>query len=165
MSAEENKDNNSSQSHIHIFGEEIDSRRFGGSSKWDERDKWREERECHKEEWRNNHPHHHGSMLWGLLILLVGVILLLNGFGLISHAFWVALVPFWPVILIIWGLDILLGRTSVGRILVALVAIALCVVVIVYGLAKVDPVVANSLPPSVNSLIMQPQQIQININK
>lgn len=97
--------------------------------------------------------------------MLVGVILLLNGFGLISHAFWVALVPFWPVILIIWGLDILLGRTSVGRILVALVAIALCVVVIVYGLAKVDPVVANSLPPSVNSLIMQPQQIQININK
>ncbi len=161
MINEENKDKNTSRTHVHIFGKEV--RPYTGKDGAKEKEGHAEheghrgERGYYKKEWRWEHRRRHGGMFWGLLVLLIGIILLLNGIGLISHQFWAAILPFWPVILIIWGLDILLGGHSLGRILTALIAVAICVAVIIYGLARINPAAANSLPSNVSSIIYSSQ--------
>jgi hypothetical protein len=59
-----------------------------------------------------------------VLLIGLGTALLLSNLGIIQLS-WLSLVQFWPVVLILIGLDIALsGRSAVGSITVALVALA-----------------------------------------
>lgn len=60
------------------------------------------------------------SIIGPLILITIGVLFLLANFGYISGSFWLSLLQFWPLILILLGLEILIGRTWQGQILVLL---------------------------------------------
>lgn len=64
-----------------------------------------------------------GSIIGPLILITIGVLFLLANFGYISGSFWLSLLQYWPLILILLGLEILLGRTWQGQILVLLVGL------------------------------------------
>lgn len=59
-----------------------------------------------------------------LILIALGVAFLLTNMGIMSFNWW-AVLRFWPVFLILVGLDLLLGRTALGSILVALVGLVM----------------------------------------
>ena len=60
----------------------------------------------------------------GVVFVFAGIVLLLNALGVISWGFWDAVVNFWPVILILLGVQMILGRGLVSRVIVLVVTIA-----------------------------------------
>lgn len=68
-------------------------------------------------------PRRGGRGLSGAIILIIaGVALLLQNLGII-HIDWLSLWRYWPVLLILLGLDVLLGRSIVGSLVVALLSL------------------------------------------
>jgi len=66
---------------------------------------------------------HRGSIIGPLILITIGVLFLLANFGYITTSFWLLLIQFWPLILILLGLEILLGRSWQGQVIVLLVGI------------------------------------------
>lgn len=64
-----------------------------------------------------------GSIIGPLILITIGGLFLLANFGYITSSFWLILVQFWPLILILAGLEILLGRTRGGQLIVLLVGL------------------------------------------
>ncbi len=64
-----------------------------------------------------------GSIIGPLILITIGGLFLLANFGYITSSFWLMLVQFWPLILILAGLEILLGRTRGGQLIVLLVGL------------------------------------------
>ena len=166
-----------SRPHVRVFGAEVntgdgDWSRRGNESKeeWRKRkDEWkqnhrqhieqnREQWKAQRQEWRNER-HYGGGLFGGLVILLIGVLALLYTMGFVSHDFWHAVAPFWPILLILWGASIILGRHWFSRFILFLVALAILVLVIFYGLIKTDSPLVSSLSPNVVRAIetSQPQ--------
>ena len=67
------------------------------------------------------------SLFWPVLLIGLGVLLLLQNFGLLPPNLWAALVPLWPVLLIVLGLDMFIGRRSLGGAILVLLLSALVV--------------------------------------
>lgn len=59
-----------------------------------------------------------------LILIALGGAFLLANLGIVSFNWW-ALLRYWPVFLILVGLDLLLGRTALGSLAVALVGLAM----------------------------------------
>jgi len=59
-----------------------------------------------------------------LILIALGVAFLLTNLGIVSFNWW-AVLRYWPVFLILVGLDLLLGRTALGSVLVALVGLVM----------------------------------------
>lgn len=66
---------------------------------------------------------HRGSIIGPLILITIGVLFLLANFGYINTSFWLLLVQFWPLILILLGLELLLGRSWQGQVIVLLVGL------------------------------------------
>ncbi|HEY43919.1 MAG TPA: cell wall-active antibiotics response protein [Anaerolineae bacterium] len=64
-----------------------------------------------------------GGLVGPLLLIGLGVIFLLNNLGVLAVNIWDVIFRLWPVILIAIGLDLLIGRRSVGGSLLVLVLI------------------------------------------
>jgi hypothetical protein len=54
-------------------------------------------------------------------LIAAGVILLLSNLGIVPDIAWTQLIRFWPVLLIALGIDVLVGRPSLGSVLAALI--------------------------------------------
>jgi len=67
------------------------------------------------------------SLFWPVLLIGLGVLLLLQNLGLLPPNLWAALVPLWPVLLIVLGLDMFIGRRSLGGVILVLLLSALVV--------------------------------------
>lgn len=63
------------------------------------------------------------SIIGPLILITIGILFLLANLGYVNSSFWVTLVQFWPLILILVGLEILLGRTLAGQLVVLLVGL------------------------------------------
>jgi len=70
-----------------------------------------------------------GGLLLPLVLVGGGILLLLENFGAIDVDFWWALGRLWPILLIALGLDLILGRSSPGRALSALLTVGLLLAV------------------------------------
>lgn len=73
-----------------------------------------------------------GKYLLGLILLVLGVAFILNNFGFLSLDIWATLWKFWPVIFVIWGLEVIVGKTHLGKALILIIGLA----VLVYILAS-----------------------------
>jgi len=62
-----------------------------------------------------------GSLFFPLVLIAIGAVLLLSNLGVIPSIAWGQLIRFWPVLLIALGIDILIGRPSLGSTLGALI--------------------------------------------
>lgn len=89
-------------------------------------------------------PHRGVRGLTGAIILIgFGVALLLQNLGVISID-WLSLLRYWPVFLILIGLDLLLGRSVVGSIAVALASLAIIGGIVFWvGVKNNAPIIAG----------------------
>jgi hypothetical protein len=71
-----------------------------------------------------------GGYWFAFILIAIGVILLLQNYGLISSDVWPQLFRFWPLLLIFAGMDILLGRSLVGKLFVITASIITLVIII-----------------------------------
>ena len=66
------------------------------------------------------------SLFWPILLIALGVLFLLNNLGVVAWGTWNLVWRLWPLVLVAVGLDLLIGgRSALGAILSALVALAL----------------------------------------
>lgn len=92
----------------------------------------------------------HGSLAWGLTLILVGIILLLLNLGILPSFNWGMLVRFWPVIIILIGVDILVGRSDLVSSLVGLfIFTTILGVVFIY----ISPHLVSSLPQGIQNYL------------
>lgn len=63
------------------------------------------------------------SIIGPLILITIGALFLLANLGYINSSFWVGLIQFWPLILILGGLEIILGRTRRGQLVVLVVGL------------------------------------------
>lgn len=104
------------------------------------------------------------SLFWPLLIIGLGVLLLLQNLDMLPPNLWAALVPLWPVLLIVLGLDMFIGRRSLGGAILVLLLSALIVVAALTWAA----LRAQQLPPGQTQGLIQSyrgaEQASIEIN-
>jgi hypothetical protein len=144
---EQQEKQNTSEPHVQIFGEEIDSRK----------EKREKRREC------NCYHHRHydgGNLLWGSLVLLAGVALLLNYLGILSWQFWNFILPFWPILLVLLGIRIIFGRNWVSSLIVFLVGLAILAAIIIYGLMQIHSPLTSYFPPDLVNFINSLNQLK-----
>ncbi len=58
-----------------------------------------------------------------LILVVIGILFLLSNFGYLSSSFWLTAIQFWPLILILVGLEILLGHSWQGQVVVLILAL------------------------------------------
>ena len=81
-----------------------------------------------------------GSGAWAVFLIAVGSILLLNNLGFLPWEIWSVLWQFWPVLLILAGIEIALGHSSLSRLLVTILGLALAAfIIIALALAPTNP--------------------------
>ena len=87
-----------------------------------------------------------GSGVGGALFIFLGGMLLLNGFGLVPWSFWHAVAQFWPALLILLGVQMLLGRGILSRVIMFAVTVAVLWWVVLWGLARMQSPLFAHLP-------------------
>ncbi len=95
---------------------------------------------------RKRYCHRHGGLWFALVLIIVGLVLLLQNFDLVTPAIWQELIKFWPVLLMIAGLEIILGKSAVGQLLL---------VIITLGVLFVILSVTGIIPPAVVSGLLR----------
>ncbi|MBN1122172.1 MAG: hypothetical protein JXJ17_13935 [Anaerolineae bacterium] len=103
-------------------------------------------------------PHRHGARgISGAVILIgLGVAFLLNNLGVIDFQWW-ALWRLWPIFLILIGLDIVLGRSTIGSIVAALIGL----VVVVGMIYWVGTTSSPAAMPSGQTITRDIEQIEL----
>lgn len=81
---------------------------------------------------------HHTDVSGAIVLIFIGIIFLLNNFGLISWDIWGTLWKFWPIFPIIWGLQLVLGKSLLSNIIIAIVTAILLLGVLLASLIATD---------------------------
>ncbi|MFH1547507.1 MAG: DUF5668 domain-containing protein [bacterium] len=74
-----------------------------------------------------------GSPVWAIFLVSLGTMFLLNNFGFVPWSIWGDLWRFWPLFLILGGVRIIMGRSIISNIVLALLGIILFGFVFVYS--------------------------------
>ena len=74
-------------------------------------------------------PRYRASLLLPLILIAGGVLLLLDNLGIVGFDAWDTVLRLWPVLLIAVGLDLVFGRSSLGRAVSALVVVCVLLAV------------------------------------
>lgn len=84
-------------------------------------------------------------MFHAVFLITIGFLLLLNNFNYLSWGIWQNLIMYWPVLIIFAGIDVILGKSVLGKILSGLIntIIFLAIVARVTGF---DLPYINSIP-------------------
>ncbi len=126
-----------------VFGQDV-SGEEGESGK--ERDRW-SRRSWHR------HDHHGGSFIWGFLLIFAGTILFLNTLNLVPWSVWEMIGRYWPVLLVLFGIDIVLGRSGLSRLISFFLTLGVFATAVGIILLKVSPEVLLGLPEGVVSYL------------
>lgn len=63
------------------------------------------------------------SAVWAMLLIFVGVILLFNNLNFLPWQVWDGIVLFWPLLLILFGVEAILGRSWLARLVVVIISL------------------------------------------
>src|SRR4030042_3798107 len=106
-----------------------------------------------------------GTIVWGLILIIVGLVWFLNNVGYLPGNFWRTLWRFWPVLIILIGLEVALrgfsNRVAVPLLLLAVVAAAAGVVVVAPTLPP-EGLVADSFPTEMGALAQALIELEID---
>jgi len=69
-----------------------------------------------------------GGLLFPLVLIAGGIFVLLANLGVVDHASWREILRFWPVLLIAIGVDLIVGRSSLGGAVSSVFTIAVLLV-------------------------------------
>lgn len=81
--------------------------------------------------WRH---HRSGSPVGAVLFIGLGLLLLFNNLGWLPWSTWDVVWRFWPIILIMWGLQMMLGRNLVSKLILSVVAVLVILFILFYVL-------------------------------
>jgi hypothetical protein len=111
-----------------------------------------------EEQYFEERPRQRGARgISGAVVLIgLGVAFLLSNLGVITFNWW-ALWRLWPIFLILIGLDIVLGRTTIGSIIAAMIGLAV-VVGMIYWVGTTEPMAPR---PSGQSITRDIDQIEL----
>lgn len=85
------------------------------------------------------HENRENGFMAGILFIFAGAILLLNTTGYVGWDIWDVLARFWPVLLITGGLDMLIGRTIIGKAIAGIITALIFLAISAYALSSVSP--------------------------
>jgi hypothetical protein len=63
------------------------------------------------------------GFIGGLFLVFLGIIFLLTNFGIVPSNVWDELWKFWPVLIILFGIQLLAGKNTVSRTIIALLTL------------------------------------------
>jgi len=86
-----------------------------------------------------------GGSLDAILLIVIGFIFLLNNLGILSWEVWTVLWKFWPVILILAGVEITLGKSTLGRLMTMVIILAVIALVFTLAAAPNSPAIDRFL--------------------
>ncbi len=93
------------------------------------------------------------DMIWGTFLLFCGSVLLFNYLGVFPWEFWDQVWRFWPVIIVLSGLSIILGKSWLARLLIAVLSSIAFGFITLVGLKEVGIPLVESLPLELPSII------------
>lgn len=100
------------------------------------------------------------GLFWGIVLITGGLLFLLNNFGLLSWDVWDTIWRFWPLFLVIIGLQIIIGKSLVAKIIIGFITLILIWFILLYSVSQVNPVINKWVqksfpwfPVSVNKII------------
>lgn len=83
-------------------------------------------------------------MFHAVFLITIGSLLLSNNFGYIPWSIWDNLISYWPVLIIFIGIDIVLGKSSLGNLIAgvinSLIFLLIVAKVIGYSLPFKNPI-------------------------
>lgn len=82
----------------------------------------KEDKKQHRTDWSSR-------IFWAFLFIFAGTLLLLNNFGLVAWDAWLSLFRFWPVFLILIGLQLVFGRSLIGKVVLPILTLLIMLVV------------------------------------
>jgi len=97
------------------------------------------EKDDFRREMRDWRKHRERNPFWGIVFLSIGVIFLLNNFGILSWDVWDILWKFWPIFLIVVGLQIILGKSLIAKMIISLISILLVLFAVLFAVSQVNP--------------------------
>lgn len=133
---DDQKKSSSSEPHVRIFGEPLNSENKVNSSGY------------HRCGGKDS-----GNIFWGLIIIFGGILLLLNNIGIASWEIWNYIWPFWPVLLIILGIRIVFGRGWLSGLFTFLFILVSLVTIVIYGLIQVGSPIVAGLSPQITDFM------------
>jgi hypothetical protein len=86
------------------------------------------------------------NMIWGTFMIFLGIILFSNSVNSLPQAFWTSLISFWPVLLILIGFSILLGDSTVSKVIVFTLSFLLFAIVLVASSREAGLIWFENLP-------------------
>lgn len=86
-----------------------------------------------------------GGVVWGLILLSLGVVFLLNNFGILPWSVWGSIWRLWPLILIFIAVEIIFGRTFIGRFIVSVLVLGVIGLIFVFAIFPRDNQVRRQL--------------------
>ncbi len=93
------------------------------------------------------HYRKHSSHLGAFFFIFIGLVLLLSNLGLLSSDVWNQLWKFWPLLIVLLGVQMLFGKSSLGRLMVTLLTLFILAGVLAYVLISNGLLVLPPLPP------------------
>lgn len=86
-----------------------------------------------------------GAIIWGFIFIFVGGVFLLNSLNVltVSWSFFGNLFRFWPIILVLIGLNILIGKSSLGRYIGTIISVIIVGLVLIFTLFFSTPQLTN----------------------
>lgn len=69
-------------------------------------------------------------MFHAVFLITTGGLLLSNNFGVLPWDIWQNLLPYWPTLIIFAGIDIVFGRSMVGRIFSGIISSVIFLVIV-----------------------------------
>jgi hypothetical protein len=128
MKTEEKKaPNNSAKENSDNKGDAADSKE-PNKSRWEKRWERRQERWEHRGD-------RGGNITLAVFFIFIGLLFLTNNLGILPWLVWSEIWKFWPVFLILFGIQVLIGRSIIGRIVMTIVSVSVLLAVFWYILA------------------------------
>lgn len=121
---------------VEIFGEELNSDR---EESFNERFHFRQ--------------HHHGSLPFGLALILVGLLFLLSNLGMLPPSVWVQVSRLWPLIIILIGVDTLIGHSLISELINSLIGLFVFATILGIIFLHTSPQIIFGLPQNVQNYL------------
>lgn len=82
--------------------------------------------------------HYTGNAVGAVFLILLGIVFLLNNFGVLPWSMWAHIWKLWPLFLILPGLQLVLGKSKIATLIIALIGFVLISFLLLLSWAAVD---------------------------
>lgn len=97
------------------------------------------------------HRRDNDSITWGIFLIFAGFILLLNTIGSLPWQIWDELWKFWPLLIVLGGINIVLGKNPLSRLIMLVLTISIIGLAFLIAIDRTDSGITNRLPENIQN--------------